>query len=118
MMRVRVYRNVRTGQYSILNPKTGRVIARRDEVALSNVEFKVSEAGRQRTLARSQKTVHAFAVGDLLLKKDVKRLRRSCRENVRYDPYLAGYFFRSADHEAVSCAKAAVLLPTGLFIKE
>ncbi len=42
---------------------TGRVIGYTESVNLEDVEFKVSEAGRQRLLREKRKNVHAFAIG-------------------------------------------------------
>lgn len=56
------------GTYSIkaLNgPLKGRVIAHAEKVYLSDVEFKVNEAGRQRVLKTGHKNVHAGVVGEL-----------------------------------------------------
>lgn len=43
----------------------GIVVAHLDSVALRNVEFKVSEAGRQRVLKEKRKNVHATVRGEI-----------------------------------------------------
>jgi hypothetical protein len=116
-MRVRVYKNIRTGEYSILNPKTGRVMAHRSSVALTNVEFVVRAAGREATVRRRRKTVHAFAVGRLLRVKDVNDMKPLCKTRLHYDPYVAGYFFTNKG-KRIDQASAAVLDHRGLFIKK
>lgn len=65
-MKVFVYRNLHQDCWSVKSRETGRVIAHADEVQLSNVEYKVSEAGRQRVLREKSKNVHAGLVGTLV----------------------------------------------------
>lgn len=65
-MKVFVYRNLHQDCWSVRSRETGRVIAHADEVQLSNVEYKVSEAGRQRVLREKSKNVHAGLVGTLV----------------------------------------------------
>lgn len=62
-MKVKVYRNLHNGLYSI--QRLGRVIGHAQRVALTNTTFVVSEAGRQRVIREGKKNVHAFAQGDL-----------------------------------------------------
>ena len=66
-MRVRVFRNLtrRCLSMQARTPTGWRTIAHADSVALRDVAFRVSEAGRQRVLATGRKTVHAWAEGEL-----------------------------------------------------
>ena len=61
----RVYRNLRHSCYSIQRHILGRwlVVAHADRLMLTNVSFKVSEAGRNRVLKTRQKNVHSYAYG-------------------------------------------------------
>jgi hypothetical protein len=63
--RVFVYRNLHKDCWSVKSKETGRVVAHADRVELSDVEFKVSESGRQRVLEEKSKNVHAGLVGTL-----------------------------------------------------
>jgi hypothetical protein len=63
--KVFVYRNLHQDCWSVKSKKTGRVVAHADTVQLSNVDFKVSETGRQRVLREKSKNVHAGLVGTL-----------------------------------------------------
>jgi hypothetical protein len=66
---VKIHRNLRTGGWSIMAAKgkmRDRVVAHADELRLADVEFRVSEAQRQRALETGQRNGHAFAVGTLL----------------------------------------------------
>jgi len=68
MMRVFVYFNLHRKCWSVraLNGRyKGRVVAHCDRVLLTDVEFRVSEAGRQRVLREGRKNVHAGVVGSL-----------------------------------------------------
>lgn len=63
--RVRVYRNLTRKTYSILDPRTGRVLGYSPEFTLAKATYKVSEAGRDRVRRTGRKTVHAFVEGHL-----------------------------------------------------
>ncbi len=65
-MKVFVYRNLHQNCWSVKSKETGRVIAHADEVQLSGVEYKVSQAGRDRVLREKSKNVHAGLVGTLV----------------------------------------------------
>ena len=67
--RVRICWNLRTGGWSIMaanGTMRDRVVAHADELQLADVEFRVSQAERQRALQTGQRNAHAFAVGTLL----------------------------------------------------
>jgi hypothetical protein len=66
MMKVRVYFNLHRRVFSIQDAKIRLVIGHAPEVALENVEFKVSEAGRQRVLRENRKNVHSYVVGEFV----------------------------------------------------
>lgn len=87
-MILRVYRNLRRAVWSLLDPRTGRVIAHADELVLEGVTFEVSEATRQRVIARHRRTVHAYARGTLV-ELPVQAL---APERLHYNPYEAGVF--------------------------
>ena len=62
-MRVAVYRNLHKGCFSVQH--RGRVIAHVAEIALEDVEFRVSQAGRARVLREGRKNVHAKVWGTI-----------------------------------------------------
>lgn len=67
-MKVFVYFNLHKRLFSVKaleGANKGRVIAHVDNVSLSDVTFKVSQAGRQRVLREQRKNVHAGVVGTL-----------------------------------------------------
>ena len=56
------YRNLRTGGFSI---KQGGIVQERPFIfVMTNAQFKVSEAGRQRAIKNQQRNVHAYVVAD------------------------------------------------------
>lgn len=67
--RVKIRWNLRTGGWSIMaanGTMRDRVVAHADELHLADVEFRVSQAQRQRAQETGQRNAHAFAVGTLL----------------------------------------------------
>jgi hypothetical protein len=65
-MRVFVYFNLHRKCLSIKaleGPNKGRVVAHEQAAYLTDVTFKVSEAGRQRVIREQRKNVHAGVVG-------------------------------------------------------
>lgn len=90
--RVYVYRNLHKDLWSIRamdGPERGRVLGYSDEVHLTNAQFKVSEAGRQRVLRDKRKNVHAGIVG--LLAETPTEITWV---GVRYNPYETPTFVR------------------------
>jgi hypothetical protein len=85
-VRVRVYRNLRTGTLSLQTynkeKKGWRVTAHPDHVNLTNVKFVVREAGRQRVLRERRKNVHAWIEGDLSM-----HTTKDYWKTARYNPY-------------------------------
>lgn len=62
--RVKVYFNLHTHLFSVKDLETGLVVAHGDNILLENVEYKVSQAGRERVLREGVKNVHAYVIGD------------------------------------------------------
>ena len=94
-MKVQIYRNLRTGNFSVRDAKTRKVITHLDSFILRDVKYKVSEAGRQRVLKEKRKNVHAWVEGSLVSKKAIVALNDKDRGlwEVRYDPYKRKYFY-------------------------
>lgn len=66
--RVRVYRNLNKGGWSILamsGENKGRVVAHVDYVTLESVDFVISKAGLARAQASKVRNVHSYAQGIL-----------------------------------------------------
>jgi hypothetical protein len=62
--RVQVYRNLRKRLFSVLDRKTRRLVAYKDTLILSDVEFKVYKSGQERVRRDKQKNVHAYVIGN------------------------------------------------------
>lgn len=63
--KVKVYKNLHNGLWSIKDYATGLVLGHVEEVRLTNATFYVSEKGRQRVIKEQSKNVHAFVIGHL-----------------------------------------------------
>lgn len=87
-MKVFVYFNLHRKMWSVRNVKTGRVIDHTDYIVLTDVTFKVSQAGRQRVLREKKKNVHAGVQGYVASNEDIKSIRILGKQaNVTYNPY-------------------------------
>ena len=84
---VAIYKNLHNGLFSV--KQGGLVVAHVASVTLTNVHFKVSEAGRQRVLRDKQKNVHAFVVGMI---KDINKPCDKVGDRLSYNPYKADCF--------------------------
>ena len=105
--RVQIYKNLHNGMWSIRCIRSKLVIAHASYAVLSDVTFKVSEAGRQRVIREGKKNVHAFAEGILLgwvgqsFKNRIAQRQQTIfslphdgeRFKVGYNPYRFPYFY-------------------------
>lgn len=109
-MKVKVYRNLIKKCLSIQHD--GKVIMHSDSVTLENVQFKVSEAGRQRVLATGHKNVHAKVVGDFV-SLDVEDLGEdtTC---VSYNPRKHAFFFEKETGVSVFYADKCTIDKNGV----
>jgi len=111
-MKVYVYLNLHKKCFSIKamsGPMRGRVISHADEVYLTDVEFRVSEKGRQRVLREQKKYVHAGVVGYL-------SSPRNATIPVRYNPFETETFVLSESNEPIHGAVYASLVDKRIFI--
>lgn len=104
-MSVLVYRNITSGTWSILDRRTGRVVARRKQVGLRDAKFIVRQGGRLRVLAERRKNVHAFVSGILAPTRGTGRM-------VRYNPYETETFVDRAGRPVLT-AKEVTLRQDG-----
>ena len=87
--KVRVYRNLHTGLFSIQDLKTKIVIAHGDGFILKDVIFKVYKKGQERVRNTLQKRVHAYVVGTYT---DEGSKLTTDYSPVFYNPYETDYF--------------------------
>lgn len=84
-------------------------------VSLGDVEFRVHEHGRQRCLAGGVRNVHAWVVGDEILRCEADfpgefaRIPQGYRRAV-YDPWKGGSFVDSETLEPVHRAPYAIMV--------
>ena len=119
--RIRVYRNLnRPGLYSLqalTGPDKGKVLGYAPATALANVEFKVSEKGRQTVLAKQIRHVHAYAQGEFVTtaSKLPEAVTATDSNTITYRPFASGHFFRvSTPQKAVWHLPRAWASGTGL----
>lgn len=117
-MKVFVYFNLHKQVFSVKaleGDDKGKVIAHRNEVTLSNVRFKVSEAGRQRVLRERRKNVHAGVVGEWTDVIDQKICKKS-KISVTYNPYKYNSFVLYDNRQPVLTARHAYLKDKRIWI--
>lgn len=88
--RVEIYRNLHKKGvvYSIRDQSSGLVIGYTSDICLKDVQFKVSQAGRQRVLREKRKNVHAVIQGTITSGGTSQRGSR-----ITYNPYVSDQFF-------------------------
>ena len=87
--KVQVYFNLHKKCLSVRGLPSRLVVAHTNRIALKDVTFKVSEAGRQRVVREQRKNVHAFAEGTLFARQC---LDLSDGGRVTYNPYRFSSF--------------------------
>ena len=119
------YRNLRTGGFSI--KQRGRVVERPFIFVMSDVEFKVSEVGRQRVLDQQQRNVHAYVVGDnyeSFEDDDIRTISLGINVNdpklfmeVTYNPYHLDSFVLAKDNRPIKYTDFMVGFQDKIYIR-
>lgn len=107
--RVEVYRNLHKECWSVRDAKTKRVLGHCRNIALNDVSFHVSEAGRQRVLRNKQKNVHAYITGTVRDLEAPEDRKTGTTAFIKYNPYKHETFVNDLD-EPVTHADVATLL--------
>jgi hypothetical protein len=109
---IRVYRNLRRNCLSVLHrtERGWRLWKHVDNIELENVQFTVSRSGRERVLRERRKNVHAFVEGNL----STSEITDSNPRLVKYNPYIADYFFDKETKKPVREASHAFVSPKGI----
>lgn len=94
---VEVYFNLHKKCLSV--KQNGKVVAYTNQIALRDVTFKVSEAGRQRVIKEQRKNVHATVRG--ILAGPNTAFRRTGRTHVGYNPYKMGSFYEKGNEQPI-----------------
>lgn len=90
--RVKVYRNLRTGNFSIVDPKTGRVIDRKENFYLLDCDFKVGLKSQARVRERGVRGVHAYVWGDYAGEIPPGTLTGMSVKKILYNPFEDTWF--------------------------
>lgn len=101
--RVRIYKNLHNGMWSI--KYKGIVIGYAKEIALANVTYIVSRAGRIRVLKEQRKNVHAFVEGYV----SPHPKKQSEYSEVSYNPYKFEYFYEKNTLNQINVSEYAIL---------
>jgi len=116
-----LYRNLHKGAFSIRH--RGRVVVCCESVLMDNVEFRVSEVGRQRVIAEQVKNVHAFVVADeyyrpsnLVLAGYERQICDGYFKEVTYNPYNNSTFFIKKTNEAITHADWVLCMNEKVYI--
>lgn len=107
--KVKVYKNLHNGLWSIQDVKSKLVLGHVEYVSLVKCEFKVSEAGRQRVLQEQKKNVHAFVVGHYAPSAEPLELKKQAY----YNPYKVSTFIdRSAQKPLKDASQVSMFAST------
>lgn len=105
---VRIYRNLNNGRMSIQAKVNCRwlVVGHVTDCVLQNVQFSISESGRQRVIREATKNVHAWGQGILVAEFDDSV---ACPVPLAYNPYENSTFVqRGTDSVIIQCQYLAV----------
>lgn len=103
-MRVMVYWNTHKKTWSLMDPRSRRIVRHADELHLVNATTKVSEAGRQRVIRTGAKCVHAFVIGDI-----TDAPHGGLPNELRYNPHETALFVDRLTGEPVHVASAVTM---------
>jgi len=107
MTRVQVYRNLRTGTWSVRDKSTRLVVDHPRRVHLSNCKLFVSQKGNARVRRDCRKNVHAWIEGDLA---DTPTQPLNTPLIVMYNPYHHTQFMVRARLGLAELHKAECIL--------
>jgi hypothetical protein len=107
MPNTRAYFNLHKRCLSIQNKVDGvwKVVRHAEQIVLTDAEFKVSEAGRQRVIKEQRKNVHAVVLGNQI--SQINNLDFP-KGRVYYNPYKAPTFV-DANGEPIHNSKLVVI---------
>ena len=93
--KVRVYFNLHSKTFTVQEYIKGvgwRKAMSVDDIVLHDVEFKVSESGRQRCIREGKKNVHAYAIGTVHRYGKLHNSHMVGATPISYNPYKCGSF--------------------------
>lgn len=105
---VEVYKNLRSDCFSVR--QGGIVRFHTHAICLKDVEYKVSEAGRQRVLRQKRKNVHAVVKGTIVHSRELWFEKLPFPADwVTYNPYKNDSFYVVGDGEKITKSQYADL---------
>ncbi|MDK7480933.1 hypothetical protein ACS2BX_26035 [Bacillus cereus group sp. BceL300] len=113
--KVKVYVNLnQQGRFSIVDAKSGLVVAYAENVLISQAKFHVGESGRQKILVTQRKRVHAWVTGyfeaaDLVCPDQLTN-------EIYYNPYTHEKFNSTANGEIISQADSVYFVNKRCYI--
>jgi hypothetical protein len=110
--RVRVYKNIRTGLYSVKD-KSGLVKYKCSTIILKDVEYIVSQKGKLAVIKTGIKNVHAFIEGYIIDEKEL--LENFYSQEVTYNPFKYSSFVESDTKIPVLVSDFCVLEPNFVY---
>jgi hypothetical protein len=109
-LKVKVYRNLRNGMFSVIDSETGRVAFYASELVLKDAVFVVQLGGKARARATGQRNVHAYIKGFV---SDSEA--SECASEVYYNPFKVDYFM--AGSEPIHKADKVLLKDNKCYVK-
>ena len=91
-MRVRVHYNLHRGDFSVIDPRIGRVVANVSEITLTDATFRVQPGGLRTMRERKQRAVCAYAIGYVAEVEGSRDL--TGYDRVTFNPWRADTFTR------------------------
>ena len=112
--KIRVYRNLHKGLFSIQDYKTKKVIAHGDGILIKNVNFTVYKKGQEKVRRTRQKAVHAYVVGEFL--GEETNLRDDLTQ-VFYNPYETDDFVELETMKPIQQSSICLCLNNRCYVK-
>jgi len=112
--KVRVYRNLHKGMFSIQDYKTKKVIGYGDGLLLKDVNFKINKKGQERVRKTFQKNVHAFVIGTFV---GEERNLTPGYTHIGYNPYITDQFIDLTTTKPIFQSKLCLCLYNKCYVK-
>ncbi len=112
--KVKVYYNLHKKCFSVKDYRTGLVIGHTNRVVLTDAEFRVSQAGRQRVIRERKKNVHAYVIGTLKA-FDEMFYQTSVNNVAHYNPYETETF--QVDGQPIFHSEQVVLQDKKVYVR-
>lgn len=113
ILKYKIYRNLNKDCFSILKwnslKKGYRLQSYEKNIVATDVEFKVSQAGRQRVLKNKQKNVHAYVCCNEFIVFNPGEISVTPESEIYYDPYKVDSFVIKNSGTSIEKTQAVAL---------